>query len=397
MEKKIKLEEIECTVCMAPLQGIGLTCMNCFNSVCFSHRTELAKLECPTCRTAYPNDQLCSWSRLLTGVTPVDQIDFSGAEMPTLTTLGTVMSTTRGFQILQRYLKTISVRDWCQFVSERATKHPLAHSAPFWAFMMQEFQGVLAIVSYFDACVTNLLYNASVEVAKIIKPLVSDSYRFYSLYALDWLEEGLDRYKAMCDALERKYNPDEFKCLPTRLLTKDIIEFLLANNMRSCAENCAVRMLDQSDLSNASEDLLRLLLPLRPLGWVYDQNKEVPLLEEYRPVGFFSGDSLKWVSQHDFNLFGFAASTSLHSRDICYKASIHLSPNPVRHTDIVIILFFDGKPRVYTSRADIAYNMLVSRQYAHLKEKLMGRRVTSGTIHFQSFHVYHFDKTYVPI
>lgn len=397
MEKKIKLEEIDCTVCMGPLQGIGLTCMNCFNSVCFAHRTELAKLECPTCRTKYPNDQLCSWSRLLAGVTPIDQIDFSNVEMPTQSTLETAMSTMRGFQILQRYLKSIPKSDWCLFVRDRAVKPPLAYSAPFWTFMMQEFRDLLVVASYFEDSVLDILYDAPVEIAKTIKPLVQESHRLLATYARTWLGEGLDRYKAMCEIMERKYHSNDFYYQDVKLLTKEKIEFLLENDMRNCAESCAGRILNCDYLANEGDDFLRLLLPLRPLGWVYDQRPDTnPLLEEYRPVGIFKEDSLRWVSQHDFNLFGIEASSSLSSRDICYKASIHLSAKPVRHTDIVIVLFFDGKPHVYTSRMDVAYNMLVSKQYANLKKKLAGRRVTNGTIHFQSFHVYYFDKEFEP-
>jgi len=397
MEKKIKLEEIDCTVCMGPLQGIGLTCMNCFNSVCFAHKTELAKLECPTCRTKYPADQLSSWSRIVAGVTPIGQIDFSNVEMPTQATLETAMSTMRGFQILQRYLKTIPKTDWGLFVSNRAVKPPLSYSAPFWEFMMQEFRDLLVVASYFDDCVLNMLNDAPVEVAKIIKPLARDTRQLATMYALTWLENGLGRYKAMCEAMERKYNANDFMYLATRHLTKDMIEFLLENNMRACAEHCAYRILNCHDLAKESDDFLRLLLPLRPLGWVYDQRPDTnPLLEEYRPVGIFKDDSLRWVSQHDFNLFGIEASSSLQSRDICYKASIYLSATPVRHTSQVIILYFDGKPRVYTLRADLSYNMLVSRQHAGLKKKLAGRRVTNGVIHFESFLVYYFDKKFEP-
>lgn len=397
VEKKFKLEPIECPICQSELQGRALVCMHCLNSVCYAHKGDMAELKCPMCSTKYPADQLSEWGSLLSSEVPVDQIDFSRLEMPPLLMVEKACVTSRGLEILKRYLETISIPDWCFFVKNRAIEEPIAFNLPLWEFLVDRFWERLVTFSCALCNVLDMLRITTPAVAKVLRPLYKAVNPPYFYVPSSWARDSLARYLAMNEALDRAPEASDFKSVQASNVTKELLDYLVTHELHEAARECAAAVLYSFDVAQKDDSLLQEVLKYRPQGWIYERYVDTnPLLEKYRPMGFCRNGQVVWTSQEDWKVFGTLAPVFTGYVHLCYSGCFFFSNYPKRQCHTLYMLTIGDETRFYTSRQELPCRIPDKKQYEMLKEKLSGRRINAGVINFRNIVTYTFSNELTP-
>lgn len=397
VEKKFKLEPIECPICQSELQGRALVCMYCLNSVCYAHKGDMVQLKCPMCSTKYPEDQLSEWGSLLSSEVPADQIDFSKLEKPSLSMVEKACATSRGLVILKRYLETISIPDWCFFVKYRAIEEPLAFNLPLWEFLVDRFWERLVTFSCAQRDVLDMLRVTTPAVAKVLRPLYKIVNPPYFYVPSTWVRESLVRYLAMNEALGRAPETSDFKSVQASNVTKELLDYLATHELHDAARDCAATVLYSFDVVQRDATLLQEALKYRPKGWIYDRYVDTnPLLEKYRPMGFYRDGEIVWTSQEDFQLVGTLAPAYDGYVHLCYSGCFFFSNYPKRQCNTLYMVTIGGETRAYTSRQELPYGIANQKQYTMLKKKLSGRQINAGVVSFKHIVVQVFSDEFTP-
>lgn len=398
VEKKFKLEPIECVICQHDLKGRALVCMNgCLNSVCYAHKEHMAELKCPSCREVYPADQLSEWGFVLSSETPVAVIDFAQLEMPSLSIVEMMCATSRGLEILKRYLETIPVNDWCFFVKNRAIEAPIASNLPLWEFLVDKFWERLVVFSCAVHDVMDMLASTTPAVAKVLRPVYKAVKPSYFYVPSCWARGGLARYLEMSEALDRAPESNDFKSIQASNVTKELLDYLVTHELHGAARDCAATLLYSSDVTQRDADLLQEALKYRPKGWIYDRYVDTnPILEQYRPMGFFRDGEVVWTSREDWKVFGTLAPVFSGYVHLCYAGSFFFSNYPKRQCHTLYMVTVGGETRFYTSRQELPYGIACKKHYEMLKQKLSGRRVNAGVISFRHLVVQVFSDELTP-